>query len=342
MPSLSPHPSDDIYMVIKSLLSLRANSTCAELLKDYDEIVGDNRLPRNFKDLRRLLQSIPEVKCIRNDYGLEMWEVRRTFNNNNNNKKSEYKFMKNDKPRGNFQNTGPSKKRSKSNSRTSSQTSSFTAAQPQRKRQRFLDHNITGHHRIIDLDGYINNYQLMGDDFMLSLAKIDLGFKWTKDPKTQVLRIGYCISGMSIKELSRIVRSSAYIDSRVVVYIGSVDILSGHKLDSIINDYFDLVSAFRERGIEPLLCTLAPLGDPARGDSYDGIVNGFNCWLESRKWRVIDINRCFIDDNGQTIRSVYQKDPRNVTGCNVRHLLWNKLGRQRVLKKLKNSLLDFF
>lgn len=180
------------------------------------------------------------------------------------------------------------------------------------------------------MDGYFHNYQLMGDDFMLSMAKIDLGYKFTKgmttlkstrshvfsnitqilylpitDPDSAILRIGYCISGLTIKKLAQIVRSSAHIDSRVIVYVGSVDILSGRQLDSIINDYHDLVSAFRERGIEPILCTLAPVGE--KSNHYDGVINGFNCWLNNRKWSVIDFNSCFLDENGKIIRSVYQR-----------------------------------
>lgn len=125
------------------------------------------------------------------------------------------------------------------------------------------------------------------------------------DPQSSILRIGSCISGLTIRDLARIVRSSAHVESRVIVYIGTVDILYGHSLDTIINDYYDLVSAFRERGVEPMLCTLAPIGDP--GHCHDGIINGFNCWLTNRKWTVVDINKCFLDESGQTIRSVYQK-----------------------------------
>lgn len=100
-------------------------------------------------------------------------------------------------------------------------------------------------------------------------------------------------------------RSAVHVDSRVIVYIGTVDILSGRQVESITNDYFDLLSAFRERGIEPIVCTLAPIAE--EGSRYDGIINGFNCWLTNRKWKVIDIHKCFIDEKGRTIRSIYQK-----------------------------------
>lgn len=166
------------------MLAARANSTLAELLKDYDEKVGDNRLPRNFKDLRRLLQSIPEVECIQNDYGLEMWQVRKSK------QKPEYKYMKKSKAR-----ASPKAPRGRSNKRSnsgmSSQGSSFAQSQPKPKRQRSqhelkqqkhidVNHNLSQRHRVIDMDGYFHNYQLMGDDFMLSMAKIDLGYKFTK------------------------------------------------------------------------------------------------------------------------------------------------------------------
>lgn len=193
MPVLSPLPTDDIYVVvwffffcrntcfiylffykffvfqkkkIKSLLASRANSTLAELLDDYKNKVGDNRLPQNYTDLRRLLQSIPEVECFRNDYGLEMWEV----------KKHEYKYMKKSKsrgavakrPRATSKHPPPrdtsSKGRNSSKrsvSKTSSQGSSFTKSQPKSKRQRNHDdpsrqhyqrdinHNVSRSHRTI-------------------------------------------------------------------------------------------------------------------------------------------------------------------------------------------------
>lgn len=92
----------------------------------------------------------------------------------------------------------------------------------------------------------------------------------------------------------------------MIVYVGSVDVLNGRSVEAITHDYHDLVSAFRERGIEPILCTLAPFGDDT-GSQFDGIINGFNCWLQNRKWRVIDIYECFVDGNKKIIRSVYQK-----------------------------------
>lgn len=133
-------------------MASRANSTLAELLKDYDERVADNRLPRNFKDLRRLLQSIPEVECIQNDYGLEMWQVKKPK------QKPEYKYMKKGKPRASSK--GPNRSNKRSNSGTSSQGSSFAASQPKPKRQRFhqdpkrqkqqdVNHNLSQRHRVI-------------------------------------------------------------------------------------------------------------------------------------------------------------------------------------------------
>lgn len=130
---------------IKSLLSARANSTLAELLKDYAEKVGDSRLPRNFKDLRRLLQSIPDVECIQNDYGLEMWQVRRSR------QKSEYKYMKKDKPRASSKGPKYPSSSKRPSSGTSSQGSSFTASQPKPKRHKYVDvnHHNSTHMRII-------------------------------------------------------------------------------------------------------------------------------------------------------------------------------------------------
>lgn len=324
------------------MLASRANSTLAELLKDYDDKVCDNRLPRKFGDLRRLLQSMPGVECIQNDYGLEMWQIKKP-------KEKSSKYMKKDKVRASSKEAYGSNKRS--NSGTSTKGSYFSTSQPKPKRQQRNHINsseekqcdvnfyLSQCQRKIDMDGFFYNYQLMGDDFMISMAKIDLGFKITKDPTTNILHIGSCISGLTIKNLARIVRSSMHIESRVIVYVGTVDILKGRHIETIIDDYFDLMSAFRERGIEPILCTLAPIGENAE---YACIINKFNCWLTNRKWRVVDIHRCFLDKKRQTIRRLYQKNPRNVSGCNVPHHLWNKLGRARVLRSLKRFMLGSF
>lgn len=51
------------------------------------------------------------------------------------------------------------------------------------------------------MDGYFHNYQLMGDDFMLSLAKIDLGYKFTK--------------GIFAKKVSILLQSNIYFFSQI-------------------------------------------------------------------------------------------------------------------------------
>ncbi|XP_063700356.1 maternal effect protein oskar [Culicoides brevitarsis] len=368
----SPYYTDDIYTVIKTLLNSRLNATLAELKKDYEEKVGDNRLPRNYSDLRRLMISMADngdVQCVENAYGLEIWQVNRSSI-----KQSEYTYMK----KKGSSSSGMTQKRPRrheptSNSRnrrsrmsTSRNSSISPASQPRAKRkcydqpssksshqhqhqqqqqqqqpfqkklyQKDADLNLLSFRSHTDIDGYLGDYQLMGDDFMLSLAKIDLGFKFQKDPVTGRLCIGYSVSGLTVKRLERIVRS-LQIDTKAIVYIGTVDILLGASLTSLQHDFTDLLSAFRERGVEPVLCTLAPIGE--EGNIYDGLITEFNNWLTTRNWTVADVNRCFIGEDGKPIRKVYQKDPRKVSGCHVRHLLWNKLGRQRVLKCLSHFI----
>lgn len=115
---------------IKTLLASRGNSTLSELMDDYNESVGDNRLPRNYEDLERLMKSIPDVECIVNSYGLEMWQVDRSR------QRSQYKYMKKDKPRSSSRGPQRSSSNKRSNSGLSSQGSSFGKSQPKPKRQR--------------------------------------------------------------------------------------------------------------------------------------------------------------------------------------------------------------
>lgn len=92
--------------------------------------MGDNRLPRNYEDLERLMKSIPDVECIVNSYGLEMWQVDRSR------QRSQYKYMKKDKPRSSSRGPQRSSSNKRSNSGLSSQGSSFGKSQPKPKRQR--------------------------------------------------------------------------------------------------------------------------------------------------------------------------------------------------------------
>lgn len=113
---------------------------------------------------------------------------------------------------------------------------------------------------------------------------------------------------MTIKEAARMVRSNRYIDPRIIVYVGSVDILHGRDLPDIMFDYLDLMSAFQERGIKPTVCTLAPLANTNHEPSRVQALRSFNRFLnENKHWDVLDINECFTHKTtGNTIIEIYQ------------------------------------
>nr|ABC41128.1 oskar [Aedes aegypti] len=178
--------------------------------------------------------------------------------------------------------------------------------------------------------------QMIGDDFFLSLARWELGFQY--DPGHNIQQSGLCISGQTIAEAADRVMKAPYINDRVIINLGVVDILHGNDFVDMQEDLYQLKKNLENRGARAILTTLSPLANSSHIPDISDKLHRFNNLIRRYQWEHIDLWRCFVNERDQTLYECFQPAPRQVTGSNKPHVLWNKLGRQRIIKFMKTQL----
>lgn len=121
----------------------------------------------------------------------------------------------------------------------------------------------------------------------------------------------------------------------IIVNIGSTDILNNRELVELMADMINFLIACEKKEVIPILTTLAPLPTFALGNRRE-ILLGFNKFLKVNPFSfpVIDLHSLFIKSNGKAELHCYQPEPRKAHGSTQRILMWNRLGRKKVLNKL--------
>lgn len=153
-------------------------------------------------------------------------------------------------------------------------------------------------------NGFLYNYQLIGDDFFLSMATMELNSRI--NPRHRIAQSGFCVSGQTIRDATYRVLNWPQLSEHVIVNIGSVDILHGQNLFDMIGDFNDLVWALKQRGIEPIITTIAPLANMAHLPDIVMTVNKFNEYLKNNYPCVIDFCDCLVEKNGRIFYECYQ------------------------------------
>ncbi|KAJ6641991.1 Maternal effect protein oskar [Pseudolycoriella hygida] len=181
---------------------------------------------------------------------------------------------------------------------------------------------------------------LIGDNFFLELSHIDLRKKLTK---SRVKQIGYCVSGetifRAIKRISSSVISDAY--QGAIINLGSVDLLRGKELVDIKKDMVDLCEILCEKNIFPIVTTIPPLANQMHNKVLEQKRKAFNTFL-LEKFDCIDIEPCFLSNLSHILFDLYHPEPKNVPGSNRPMVLWNHVGRQRVVKMLKRKIPEIY
>ncbi|XP_046805267.1 maternal effect protein oskar [Lucilia cuprina] len=191
-----------------------------------------------------------------------------------------------------------------------------------------------------DYEAHLLDFLLLGDDFFLYMARMELRCKFKKNQR--VLQSGLCVSGQTIG--GAIKRIRALSDSRrsVIINIGSVDLMQGRQLIQIEHDFRELLLTMLKKGIKPILTTLAPLANYSHNCDLKRLLERFNEFIKRegqyRNLVVIDIWKCLVNEKGHVFFDCYQNEPRNVTGATESYLFWNKIGRQRVLQLIESKL----
>ncbi|XP_017845654.1 maternal effect protein oskar isoform X2 [Drosophila busckii] len=190
-----------------------------------------------------------------------------------------------------------------------------------------------------DYDAYLLDFPLLGDDFLLYLARMELKCHFRKFK--QVLQSGLCVSGQTINAAkARIEHVDLPEMTQIIVNIGSEDILRGKALVQIQHDFRQLIKEMHNRRFVPVLTTLAPLANYCHSHQICDKVDRFNKFIrsEGKHLRVIDIHSCLINENNIVRFDCYQNGPRSVTGSPEPYVFWNKIGRQRVLQMIEDNL----
>nr|Q24741.1 RecName: Full=Maternal effect protein oskar [Drosophila virilis]AAA28426.1 oskar [Drosophila virilis] len=190
-----------------------------------------------------------------------------------------------------------------------------------------------------DYDAYLLDFPLLGDDFFLYLARMELKCRFKKFEK--VLQSGLCISGQTINAARQRLRLVELPEmTQIIVNIGSEDIMRGRSLVQIEHDFRLLVKEMHNRRFVPVLTTLAPLANCRHDKQTCDKVSRFNKFIrsEGRHLKVIDIHSCLINENGIVRFDCFQNGPRSVTGSSEPYVFWNKIGRQRVLHMIEENL----
>ncbi|KAH8351164.1 hypothetical protein KR084_008507 [Drosophila pseudotakahashii] len=190
-----------------------------------------------------------------------------------------------------------------------------------------------------DYDAFLLDFPLMGDDFMLYLARMELKCRFRRYER--ILQSGLCVSGQTINGArNRLKKFHLPEGTQIIVNIGSVDILRGRPLVQIEHDFRLLIKEMHNQRYVPILTNLAPLANYCHDKDLCDKVSRFNKFIraEGRHLKVVDIHSCLINESGIVRFDCFQSSPRQVTGSREPYLFWNKIGRQRVLQIIEASL----
>lgn len=197
----------------------------------------------------------------------------------------------------------------------------------------------------MDSGSFMYGYELMGDDFFLELMNIEMKRKFTKrmthseytctflkyhcwalysilvptyiyisicsfrpPPDAGIRKCGQCVSGLSIEAATK--RMRGITNARIILNVGSIDILHGRDSVDMHKHFANLVNTCRRQNIDLIITTLAPLANRIHLREIANQVKSFNQHLikkYSATFKVIDINQCMVDKNGYTIFACYQQ-----------------------------------
>lgn len=127
----------------------------------------------------------------------------------------------------------------------------------------------------------------------------------------QIHRSGFCISGQRISAATDRLKRFPHTDNmRIIVNLGTVDILHGRDLNDMCHDYMNLVKVCYHRNINIVITTLAPIANRLHNITDVQKWRDFNEFLVNKfgdKYQVIDIAKCMIcPKTGKTLFDCFQ------------------------------------
>lgn len=129
-------------------------------------------------------------------------------------------------------------------------------------------------------------------------------------PESGVQQTGLCVSGLSIQEAAKLIEFEPYFKStRLIINIGSVDILHDHELVEMCSDFEKLIKVCEKRKLTPIITTLAPLANGGHSQEMVNKLRKFNVFITEKyftRYDTIDIWSKMTNPRGVTNFDIYQ------------------------------------
>lgn len=146
----------------------------------------------------------------------------------------------------------------------------------------------------------------MDSELERNVTKIRVIYFWSTDEA--VRHCGLCMSGQTIRSAAMRLRN--YKNIKIILNVGSVDLLHGRDFVDMRRDFQLLMQICKERNIQAIITTLAPLANVLNQEGFRPKFNAFNQFLMdtySRTHQVIEIHKCMMDSHSQrTLFECYQ------------------------------------
>lgn len=123
----------------------------------------------------------------------------------------------------------------------------------------------------------------------------------------RIRHCGLCVSGQSIHSAAKRLKNVS--NKKIIINIGSIDILHGQQSIDMQHDFKNLVQICKYRNIDLTITTLAPLANVNHNPDIRDRVDSFNNFLiknYSQTHKVIDIRECMVGQRGETLYDCYQ------------------------------------
>lgn len=158
---------------------------------------------------------------------------------------------------------------------------------------------------------------------------------------------GFCVGGQTIRELTgRIEENMSDVNKKVVLMIGTNDILRNRGVKVIVDDLDDLIEMLKQICEEIVVCTLPPipklaLNDPRHIEKLGEINRFIRDKASSKKVELLDISNEFIDRDEQSgCKIKYFEKIINVKGEKKQDLVHLNVEGFKVIKRKIDALID--
>lgn len=253
--------------------------TANEIKLEYNKNVDDIWLPGTYNELNDILKSIPGVIFFMNHNGTIFWSLKPEC------RKHKLKEIDHEVP---------NKKKKMGHEGFDKENVS-----PTFPKIPFLD-TRTPVTSISRIRGMFYNFQLIGDDFFLEIARNNLGYRVKPRPGSKAEQLHLIRSGFKLKNAANEIRNTKHLSKNLLINLGTEDIMCGRTLPDLKADFETLLVALEERKVTPIFCTLAPIANHLHDPETRQTVKSFNWYLKNQRHvLVIDLYDLFLSNEGK-------------------------------------------